>query len=147
MRHSLIKSFFLELSWKPKFFTLRLLDPEKFKFLFYFSKVVYIYLYIYLSIYLYIQKFNIGGPIIQVLLDGSRKKLAEIRYRVKTLCIPIFVEFRARELFLLGSSILKNEPTFWYISVLASSFFESFSMVLYVWLYVLGVSPVALPGH
>ena len=108
MRHSLLKSFFLELSCKPKFFTLRLLDPEKFKLQFYFSKVVYIYLYIYL----YIQKFNIGGLIIQVLLDGSRKKLAEIRYRVKTLCIPIFVEFRARELFLLGSSILKNEPTF-----------------------------------
>ena len=55
MRHSLIKSFFLELSWKPKFFTLRLLDPEKFKFLFYFSKVVYIYLSIYLSIYTKVQ--------------------------------------------------------------------------------------------
>ena len=59
MRHSLIKSFFLELSWKPKFFTLRLLDPEKFKLQFYISKVVsiclYIYLYIYLSIYTKVQ--------------------------------------------------------------------------------------------
>ena len=143
MRHSLIKSFFLELSWKPKFFTLRLLDPEKFKFLFYFSKVVYLYLYIYL----YIQKCNIGGPIIQVLLDGSMPKLAGNRYRVRTLCTPIFVEFRSRELFILGSSVLKSGPTFWYISVLASSLFWSFSRVLYVWLYVLGVSPVALPGH
>ena len=52
MRHSLLKSFFLELSCKPKFFTLRLLDPEKFKLQFYFSKVVYIYLSIYLSIYI-----------------------------------------------------------------------------------------------
>ena len=50
MRHSLLKSFFLELSWKPKFFTLRLLDPEKFKFLFYFLKVVYIYLSIYTKV-------------------------------------------------------------------------------------------------
>ena len=140
MRHSLLKSFFLELSWKPKFFTLRLLDHEKFKFLFYFSKVV-----IYLSIY--IQKCNIGGPIIQVLLGGSMPKLAGNRYRVRTLCTPIFVEFRSRKLFILGSSVLKSGPTFWYISVLASSLFWSFSRVLYVWLYVLGVSPVALPGH
>ena len=112
MRHSLLKSFFLELSWKPKFFTLRLLDPEKFKFLFYFLKVVYIYLSIYLSIYLYIQKCNIGGPIIQVLLDGSMPKLAGNRYRVRTLCTPIFVEFGSRELFILGSSVLKSGPTF-----------------------------------
>ena len=55
MRNSLLKSFFLELSWKPKFFTLRLLDPEKFKFLFYFSKVVSIYISIYLSIYTKVQ--------------------------------------------------------------------------------------------
>ena len=143
MRHSLIKSFFLELSWKPKFFTLRLLDHEKFKFLFYFSKVVY--LSIYISIY--IQKCNIGGPIIQVLLGGSMPKLAGNRSRVRTLCTSIFVEFRSRELFILGSSVLKSGPTFWYISVLASSLFWSFSRVLYVWLYVLGVSPVALPGH